>query len=130
MFRKSRNTEVTSRRSPPNSRTGTSAWPNLRKTSSSPTTFWSSLPPLTTTLPPEVASPSSSTKVEVDGESKELSMSVTQQSRPRRVKEQTTEKREAGKEEVEKRNERKGRKKRLQTGKKGKKRSQDPEVRL
>ena len=101
----------------------------------SPTTFWSSLPPLTTTLLPEVASPSRSTKV--NGESKEPPVSVTQQSRPRKVKEedgkeQTTEKREPEKEEEEevKRNERKGRKKRPQTGKKGKKRSQDPEVRL
>ena len=71
----------------------------------------------------------------VDGESKESPMSLTQQSRPRKVKEedgkeQTTEKREPGKEEEVKRNERKGRKKRPQTGKKGKKRSQDPEVRL
>ena len=101
-----------------------------------PTTFWSSPPPLSTTLLPEVASPSRPTKV-VDGESKESPMSLTQQSRPRKVKEedgkeQTTEKREPEKEEEEevKRNERKGRKKRPQTGKKGKKRSQDPEVRL
>ena len=65
-------------------------------------------------------------------------MSVTQQPRPSELKaeedgkEQTTEKRKTGKDpEEEKRNERKGRKKRpSQTGKKGKKRSQDPEVRL
>ena len=133
MFRKSRNTEVTSRRSRPSSRIGTPAWPNLRTNSSRQTTFWSSQPPLTTT---PVPSPSRSTKV--NGESKEPSVSVTQQppSRPREEEEdgkkQTAEKGKAGKDpEEEKRNEGKGRKKRPpQTGKKGKKRSQDPEVRL
>ena len=133
MFRKSRNTEVTSRRSRPSSRIGTPAWPNLRTNSSRQTTFWSSQPPLTTT---PVPSPSRSTKV--NGESKEPSVSVTQQpSRPREGEEdrkkQTAEKGKVGKDpEEEKRNEGKGRKKRPppQTGKKGKKRSQDPEVRL
>lgn len=130
MFRKSRNTEVTSRRSRPSSRIGTPAWPNLRTNSSRQTTFWSSQPPLTTT---PVPSPSRSTKV--NGESKEPSVSVTQQPRPREEedgKKQTAEKGKVGKDpEEEKRNEGKGRKKRPpQTGKKGKKRSQDPEVRL
>ena len=129
MSRKSRNTELKIGRSAPNSELATSESTSYRTPSLNPTT--SSPPPLTTTLLPEVTSPTSSPKV--DGESKEP-VSVTQQSRPRKAvkeedrREQTTEEREVGK--GRKRKGQNGRKKRPQTGKKEEKRRQDSKVRL